>query len=82
MNDTYLKELANVNIQTVPKESLVDIKEVKIEPSLEREERVSSFVRQIKNPYCFLCDGIIVKMNFSETGETLEDKLNRYFLSL
>ncbi len=82
MNDTYLKELADVDIRTVPKESLVDIKEVKIEPSLERAERVSSFIRQIKNPYCFICDGVIVKMKFSETGDTLEDKLNGYFLSL
>lgn len=76
-----LKELADVDIQTVAKESLVDIKNVRIDGSLSREERISDYIRQVKNPYCVQCNGIIVKMNFSQSGETLGDKLTNYFLS-
>ena len=76
-----LKELADVDIQTVAKESLVDIKNVRIDGSLSREERISDYIRQVKNPYCVQCNGIIVKMNFSQSGETLGDKLSNYFLS-
>ncbi|HBA48563.1 MAG TPA: hypothetical protein DCZ91_12355 [Lachnospiraceae bacterium] len=76
-----LKELADVDIQTVAKESLVDIKNVRIDGSLSREERISDYIRQVRNPYCVQCNGIIVKMNFSQSGETLEDKLTNYFLS-
>lgn len=82
MNNTYLKELEDVDIQSVQRNSLVDIKNVKIDKSLKKTERISDFLAQIRNPYCFLCDGVIVKIRFSDTEDTLEDKLNRYFLSL
>ena len=82
MSSTYLEKLEDVDIQSVHKSSLTDIKNVKIDTSLERSERVSDFLAQIGNPYCFLCDGIIVKICFSDTKDTLEEKLNEYFLSL
>lgn len=77
-----LKELADVDIRTVSKESLVDIRDVKIDISKERDERISDYIRQIKNPYCFQCNGIIVKLNFSQSEGTLEEKLTDYFLSV
>lgn len=77
-----LKELAEVDIRTIEKDALVEIGEVRIDPELERVERITSFVQQIKNPYCFMCDGVIVKVGFTETEDTLEEKLNAYFLSL
>ncbi len=82
MDITYLEEMKNVNIQSVQKDSLADLNDVKIDASLERPERISSFLSQINNPYCFICDGVIVKVSFTETEDTLEEKLNRYFLSL
>lgn len=82
MENKDLKELADVDIRTVKKNALIEIKKVKIDPKLEREERISSFMQQIKNPYCFVCDGVIVKIGFTETEDTLEEKLNEYFLSL
>ncbi len=82
MSSTYLEKLEDVDIQSVHKSSLTDIKNVKIDTSLERSERVSDFLAQIGNPYCFLCDEVIVKICFSDTEDTLEEKLNEYFLSL
>ena len=73
MDIQTLKGLADVDIRTVAKESL--------DGSLSREERISDYIKQVKNPYCVQCNGIIVKMNFSQSGESLEDKLTRYFLS-
>lgn len=82
MRNEDLRELENVDIRTIEKNTLVEIKKVKIDPELERRERISSFVQQIKNPYCFICDGVIVKIGYTETEDTLEEKLNEYFLSL
>lgn len=82
MRNEDLRELENVDIRTIEKDTLVEIKKVKIDPELERRERISSFVEQIKNPYCFICDGVIVKIGYTETEDTLEEKLNEYFLSL
>lgn len=82
MDNTYLKEMEDVDLHLVQKESLVDIKDVKVDTLLSRTERLREFVKQVGNPYCFLCEGVIVKMCFADTEETLEDKLNAYFMSL
>lgn len=81
MNVQELEELASVDIRTVSKESLVDIREVKIDKSMSKEERIADYIRQVKNPYCICCNGIIVKMSFEASDETLENKLKNYFLS-
>lgn len=82
INAESLKKMEETDIRKVQKESLVDIKNVVIDKSMQRAERISDYVRQIKNPYCFVCEGIIVKMIFEQTEDKLEDKLNNYFLSL
>ena len=56
-------------------DQLVDIRNVKIDRSLPSEERIKSFIEQIKNPYCYLDHGVIVKVNFVG-GKSLEDCLN------
>lgn len=77
-----LKKLSEVDIRTVQKNDLVDIKDVKIDTQKCQEERIADYIRQIKNPYCYKCNGIIVKTNFSDKEETLEDRLSEYFISL
>lgn len=60
-----LREMAQVDIRTVDPADLVEIEDVKIRPELPQEERVLDYIRQIKNPYCYLYHGIIVKVSFS-----------------
>ena len=73
-----LQEMQNVNPATVDRSTLADIADVKIEPSLPREEQIREYLRQIKNPYVFLCRGVVVKVSFAETTVTIEDKLEEY----
>ena len=69
-----LKRMAAVDIRTVNPEELVDIESVKINQELPVEERVRDYVRQIKNPYCYISHGTIVKIGFS-VNRTLEECL-------
>lgn len=70
-----LAMMKNVDIKTVKKEDLVDINTVKINTDLPVKERIEDYIRQIKNPYCYLDHGVVVKVNF--TGEkSLEDCLD------
>lgn len=77
-----LKKMKLVNIEAVDAESLVDIRDVKINPDLSKEERIAQFLNQIGNPYCFRCNGCVVQVSFSETERTLEDCLQDYFSSI
>ncbi len=52
---------------------LVDIRSVSVNRNLPKEERISDFVKQIKNPYLFKCGKYTVKASFSENGQTLEE---------
>ena len=82
MDIQILKDMANIDITTVSRESLIDIKNVTINTDKEKQERILDFFQQIKNPYCFICNGMIVKMNFNSNEKTLGEKLDSYFLSL
>ena len=52
--------------------SLVDIRDVTVDKELPREERITEFVRQIKNPYRFKCGRFTVRASFAPGGATLE----------
>ena len=82
MDIQTLRAMAGTDINTISKESLIDIKDVTIDMEKGKQERISEFFQQIKNPYCFVCNGMIVKMHFNGSEKTWEEKLDRYFLSL
>ena len=63
------------------KDNLVDICEVKVDTSLPPAERMADYIRQIKNPYCFKCGNIAVKIKFAGAA-TFEECMESYLISL
>lgn len=82
LTETMLSEMQSVDPLTVDRSTLVDIKDVLINPDLPKLDRMKSFVEQIKNPYCYKCGKIVVKLRFSEKDATLEERLMNHFRSL
>jgi hypothetical protein len=58
-------------------ESLVDIRDVQVDSSLPKHERIAEYIRQIKNPYRFKCGAFTVSVKYADNGVTLEDCLKR-----
>lgn len=54
-------------------EELVDIRNVKIDRNLPSDERIRSFIEQIKNPYQFKVGDTVVKVSFANTQNTITD---------
>ena len=52
---------------------LVDIRAVNIDTSLPVEERIRSYIEQVKDPYCFRVGDVKVRVSFSDTDRTLTD---------
>lgn len=70
-----LEQMAQTDIRNVDPSELVDIKNVKIRTDLPPRERLADYISQIRNPYCYLDHGTIVKLKFA--GErSLEDCLS------
>ena len=55
--------------------TLADIGKIRIDRTLPKEERLLAFIREVRNPFCFICNGMVVKTSFSDTDESLENKL-------
>lgn len=53
--------------------SLVDIRDVQIDRSLPMEERIKSYIEQVKNPYMFKVGNTVVRVSYADTERTMND---------
>jgi len=78
MTKDELNKLKNIDICTVDINTLVDIRDVKIDRNLPIGQRFKQYLEQIKNPYMVRCGDMVVKMTFREGSEvTLQECFNR-----
>ena len=73
--------MKNVDIRTVDIDTLRDIRDVKVNTDLPKEERILDFIRQIGNPYCYRHGKYVVKISFTDTDVTLEQRMLSYLRS-
>ena len=76
-----IKAMQNVDIRTVDPAGLRDIRDVKVNTDLPKRERILDFIRQIGNPYCYRHGKYVVKVSFTDTDVTLEDRMLSYIRS-
>lgn len=58
-------------------DGLADIRDITVDPSLPREERVAEYLRQIRNPFLFRCGKFTVHAKYADSGPSLEDCLRQ-----
>lgn len=63
-------------------ESLVDIRDVKIDRSMSVEDRMKSYVEQIKNPYIFKVGNTVVRVSYANTQATINDNFVNLLASM
>ena len=71
--------MRNVDIVTVDPATLVDIRDTKVNMKLPHREKVLDYVRQIKNPYCFRCGDVVVKISHADTEATINDCMETFY---
>lgn len=54
---------------------LTDIDDMEADKNLSERERRMKFSESAGNPFCCACNGIIVKIFYADTKDTLEKKL-------
>jgi len=80
---TYdFEAMQSVDVRTINRESLVDIRDVSIDPDLPFIEKAKVFLNQIKNPYCFRCGDVVVKVAHANTETTIDDCMEGFYRSL
>lgn len=43
---------------------------------------MQDYVEQVKNPYCYLCNGYVVKLEFANNDKSIEDCVVDYMSTL
>lgn len=71
-NSAYGSESVNID-------SLVDIRDVSVNKSFPKDQRIAEYIRQIQNPYQFRKDDIVINARFSSDGVRLEDCIANLF---
>lgn len=74
LSSVQLANLRNIDLSTCDIESLVDLREIKIDTAKPVIDRVNSYFSQIKNPYLFKVDDVVVKVKYGN-GKTFLDSL-------
>ena len=80
--DITLEELLamkNSTEEPINKETLVDIRDVKVNQELSVTERILEFIASTKNPYLYKYGDKIVRISFTETEVTFEERMKGYF---
>lgn len=81
MQSSPIINMKNIDLNTVDRDELVDIRDVKVNTALPKQERAIDFIRQIGNPYCYKHGKYVVKVGFSDTEVSLEERLAGYIRS-
>lgn len=81
MTEKLLAQMRSVDPRTIDRGTLRDIRSVNIDTAQPKEARIRDYVRQVGNPYCYLHGKYVVKVSFTDSGPTLEDKLASYIAS-
>ena len=63
----------NIEIEDVNREEITDIKNIKINDKLPKEERIIDFLKKVNNPYIIKVNDVLVKNTFSNRNIVFSD---------
>lgn len=64
MQKEELNRYRTANIMSCEPATLVDLRDIRIDTQRSVHERINSFMHQVRNPYLFKVDDVIMKVNF------------------
>ena len=77
MTLAILEQYRKADVLTCDPQTLVDLREIRIDTTRPRAERMDDFLRQIHNPYLFKVEGLVVKAVYEpHASRPLADALN------
>ena len=77
-----LESMRNIDIKDFDRDTIPDIKDIRIDTEQPELERILDYINQAKNPYFVRSGKILVKIEYSKTETTIEDCMEGYFRSL
>jgi len=73
-----LKEMSDIDIRTVDKETLIDLGTVEIDEKKSVNMRVQTYIEATHNPFLVRIGEYAVKFSYADDGETLDERMFTY----
>ena len=82
ITSSELEVMSKQDIETINRKELANLLDINIRQDLPHDEKILDFLEQIKNPYCFLCGDVPVRVCFIDDGPELGQTLENYFIRI
>lgn len=80
MKINNLKLLKEKSIDELSTCDLVDIGNIRIDTDQPVTERVAKFIDDVGNPYCYRCGDVMVKIEFQNQQDSLQERLTKFLI--
>ncbi|EMS72753.1 DUF6870 family protein [Ruminiclostridium cellobioparum] len=80
ITSAMIDSFMSVNMETVDIGKLVDISMLEFDNSLPKENRPAYVLEKLKNPLCFRCGEVGVKLEFDDTAPSVQEVLASFMI--
>ncbi len=78
---TELNIMKNQDFMTCDENQLVDIRDISVDSTKNKQDKLLDFIEKIKNPYLFKVGDIIVKVKFADNNKSFQERMENIILS-
>jgi hypothetical protein len=80
MKQDMIEKYMNVDIRETEARELADISKLQLDTSIAIEKRFSYVLEKLNNPFCFRCGEMGIKLEFDESGPSVQEAVESFFL--
>ena len=80
ITSALIDSFMNVNMDTVDRSKLVDISALEFDNTLPKEKRPAYVLERLKNPLCFRCGEVGIKLEFDDNAPPIQEVLTNFMI--
>jgi len=73
MQNIDIEAMKNIAVQEIDRSTIVDHKDITIDMTKSKREKIISYILQTKNPYFFKCGDTVIKNTYPKTDIPFTD---------
>lgn len=80
ITSALIDSFMNVNMDTVDRSKLADISVLEFDNTLPKERRPAYVLEKLKNPLCFRCGEVGIKLEFDDNAPPIQEVLTNFMI--
>lgn len=80
ITSALIDSFMSVNMDTVDRSKLADITTLEFDNTLSKEKRPAYVLEKLKNPLCFRCGEVGIKLEFDDNAPPIQEVLTNFMI--